>query len=155
MDASQEAPREDRGLTLEKVIGGLVIIGLGLSAIVGSLSYPLGTMRSIGPGYFPLGLGILIVLLGLAFLWEARLTARFAGPVALRGLIAVAAAMAAFGLLIERAGAFAAVVALVGIAGLAEPHYRIVPTAVVAAGLCVFLAVVAWLAGPALSIRLI
>jgi hypothetical protein len=44
--------------------GGLCA-GLGLATAAGAWRYPLGTMRDIGPGLYPLALGLLLAGVGL------------------------------------------------------------------------------------------
>lgn len=43
---------------------GLLFVAIGAATIIGASDYPLGTIRSIGPGYFPIMLGIALALLG-------------------------------------------------------------------------------------------
>jgi hypothetical protein len=44
---------------------GALMVLLGLIAAHDGTRYPIGTLRQMGPGYFPLALGVLLVLLGL------------------------------------------------------------------------------------------
>ena len=44
--------------------GGLMVL-IGLGTALGSLQYGTGTLARMGPGYFPLLLGMLLALLGL------------------------------------------------------------------------------------------
>jgi len=50
------------------LIAGVLVIVVGLYVAVESSSYSLGTARSMGPGYFPLGLGIVLIFLGVCIL---------------------------------------------------------------------------------------
>jgi hypothetical protein len=43
---------------------GLLLMGVGIAFALGSRKYTIGTADNMGPGYFPLMLGILLVLLG-------------------------------------------------------------------------------------------
>jgi hypothetical protein len=43
---------------------GVMFAGIGLAAIVIGSSYPVGTAARMGPGYFPRGLGIILISLG-------------------------------------------------------------------------------------------
>jgi hypothetical protein len=47
---------------------GLMFMGVGIAFALGSRRYVIGTAGNMGPGYFPLMLGILLVLLGGAIL---------------------------------------------------------------------------------------
>lgn len=52
------------------VAGGLFAL-IGIATSLSSLGYALGTMRRMGPGYFPLLLGILLALLGATLMVQA------------------------------------------------------------------------------------
>jgi len=43
---------------------GLMFAGFGLAAIAIGSSYPVGSAARMGPGYFPRGLGIILITLG-------------------------------------------------------------------------------------------
>lgn len=45
--------------------GGALLVITGLSASYAAVSYRIGTLSAMGPGYFPFALGILIALTGL------------------------------------------------------------------------------------------
>lgn len=45
--------------------GGALMVLLGLIAAHDGTRYPLGTLRHMGPGYFPIVLGILLIILGI------------------------------------------------------------------------------------------
>ena len=44
---------------------GLLLIAVGTLAVAIAHDYPLGTARRMGPGYFPIVLGALLVLFGI------------------------------------------------------------------------------------------
>ena len=44
--------------------GGLLVF-IGMATVLASLNYKLGTLARMGPGYFPLILGIILMILGL------------------------------------------------------------------------------------------
>ena len=46
------------------VAAGLLFVAIGAATIIGASDYPRGTIRSIGPGYFPIMLGIVLALPG-------------------------------------------------------------------------------------------
>jgi hypothetical protein len=50
---------------------GLMFMGVGVAFAWGSLSYSVGTGARMGPGYFPLMLGILLAILGGAIAFKA------------------------------------------------------------------------------------
>ena len=47
---------------------GIVFLVVGLAFAVGATEYRMGTSARPGPGYFPLGLGVLLALVGLVVL---------------------------------------------------------------------------------------
>ncbi|MCC5989654.1 MAG: tripartite tricarboxylate transporter TctB family protein [Pararhodobacter sp.] len=108
------------------VAGGLLATALGVFAMWEGSGYAIGSIRRMGPGWFPLALGVLLVALGLALaLWGLTRHAARAEPgpesesADWRALAAITAGLAAFAALIERAGLVPAVFALVALASLA------------------------------------
>lgn len=55
----------------DEVIGGTLIFLFGAATAYLSLRMPIGTFRSAGPGLFPLGLGILLMVLSIILLIKA------------------------------------------------------------------------------------
>lgn len=79
---------------------GLIFLACGAGFAIAAIAYPLGEGAQPGSGYFPLLLGLLLVLLGCIVLFKA-LTIETEdgapiGPVAWRPLLAVIAAIVAF-----------------------------------------------------------
>jgi len=50
--------------------GGLIIL-IGLGAVVHSRSYPVDSLMRMGPGFFPLALGILMIVIGILIVGSA------------------------------------------------------------------------------------
>lgn len=121
------------GLKLSDLIGGILTAAIGALTIWEALSYPLGTLGRMGPGYFPILLGALLIGLGAAIPIEGRRRdIDQAGPPAVRPILPVLAGVGVFGLLVEWAGMVPAVFALVLICSLAEPRLKPVQTLIVA-----------------------
>ena len=59
---------------------GLMLIAVGALAVVLARDYPLGTVMRMGPGYFPVALGALLVLFGIYVLARACAAARRSRP---------------------------------------------------------------------------
>lgn len=133
--------------------GTVVLVLLGVAVCLESLNYPLGSLAQVGPGAFPMALGLLLVGLGLALFWDGATEASRA-PFVWRPLIAICSAMVAFGALMELSGAIAAATALVAIAELAEPRYNPVKVVVLAAALTAFLFLVTFLLSDTLLLKL-
>lgn len=130
--------RRAAGVNLPELIGGLAVAGLGSFAVWEASGYPIGELTRMGPGYFPLVLGVILVVLGLGIVWEGRRLETERPKPRLRAVCAVSSGMLAFGLLADRAGVVPATVALVLIASLADRRPRLVTTLAVALALAAF-----------------
>ena len=114
-------------------IGGICAISIGAFAIWEGAGYTVGTARQMGPGYFPVVLGGMLVGLGLLLVLQGLLgRAEPAERSDLRALAVIVAAIAAFALLVDRAGLVPAVLALVVIGSGAAGPLRPVPVLLLA-----------------------
>jgi hypothetical protein len=107
---------------LEDVIAGFVTGGIGLFIIVEALGYRMGALRSMGPGYFPIILGTIMVVLALVMLLTAQPSRVALAPEKgqLRGVLFLTAAFGAFALAIESLGLLAAIALAVFLSALAN-----------------------------------
>ena len=119
------------------VVAGLLFAAIGLATIASASDYPLGTMRSIGPGYFPILIGIALALLGIGIAFQG-LSFRAAADattsqdqtreddsgIATRPLIMITLAVVAFGVTVRPLGLAIATVALVALSSLAGREFR-------------------------------
>jgi hypothetical protein len=120
----------------QDVLAGLLFAAIGAVTVIAALDYPFGTSRNIGPGYFPVMLGCVLVLLGGAIAFKGlALTAEPVGALAVRPLILVTAAVVAFGLLIRPTGLAVATVALVVISSLAGREFSLLRVVLLSIGL--------------------
>src|SRR6185312_5466733 len=53
-------------------IGGSLMVLLGLGVILQGTTYEIGALTRMGPGYFPVALGVILVALGLAIAVGAK-----------------------------------------------------------------------------------
>ena len=107
---------------LEDFIAGLVTGAIGIFIIGEANGYQIGSLRDMGPGYFPMLLGSLMVLLAVAMIvtaQPAKLEVSLQGG-QLRGILFLAAAFIAFALTIERAGMLISVALAVFLSSLAN-----------------------------------
>lgn len=107
------------------VLAGLLFLFFGGLALYLALDYPMGSAMRMGPGYFPVILGGLLSLLGLATL--ARGFLRKSDPprnFALVPLILVLSAVALFALTVERFGIVVSVALVVVVSSLASGQFR-------------------------------
>ena len=48
-----------------EVLSASLLLVIGIATIIGSFNYQVGTLARMGPGYFPLALGVIITFLGV------------------------------------------------------------------------------------------
>lgn len=127
----------------KKILAGIVFAGIGFTAAVLSLRLDVGTVTRLGPGGFPLLLGSILAILGLAHIVSAvrpehgehlgTLDGKASKAVLLIPLSAVV-----FAVVIGRFGLVPAIVASVFVGGLANPTVRILELAVLCIALAAF-----------------
>jgi hypothetical protein len=108
---------------------GLMFIVIGLAFAWGATYYRFGESARPGPGYFPLGLGILLAVLGTIVLFKAMTIETDGGePVgrlAWRPLLIVLGALALFAFLLPRVGMVISLPILVVTSALAGEEFHI------------------------------
>ncbi|MEJ8572021.1 tripartite tricarboxylate transporter TctB family protein [Microbaculum marinum] len=114
----------------------MCIVALGCYVIYAGTQLPVGTIRRIGPGFFPIGIGALIAVLGVVCVFD-RPSGAARDDFNLYGLAFVSLAILAFALLVGSAGLFPATAAAVLLTNVAGKE-RVSPLAVLGtiAGLC-------------------
>jgi Tripartite tricarboxylate transporter TctB family len=106
---------------------GLLLIAIGATALLIARNYPFGSSLRMGPGYFPVMLGALLIAFGLAILAAGlRGTQRIEGSWSLRALVLLPLALAAFGALMVHAGFVPAMLALIFTSALASSEFNFV-----------------------------
>jgi len=109
-------------------LSGLLFIAVGLSFAVGASAQDLGSLTRPGAGFFALGLGLVLALLGLAVWFKSMTIETERGdplePLAWRALLGVLAAVAVFGWTLPHWGLSAAVPLATGLVALAHPGAR-------------------------------
>lgn len=104
---------------------GLIFIAIALLVIWISRDYRVGTASRMGPGYFPMLLsGILIVLGAIMLVRSIRGDREQLEAVNLKPLLLILVACVLFGVLIRPAGLLAAVAVTVGVSSFANPDVR-------------------------------
>lgn len=122
-------------------LAGVIFVAVGVASLVIGRGYRLGTLLSMGPGYFPRIIGVLFTVLGLAVAIAAlRVNGDRLEPWRLRPLLLITAAILAFGFCLERFGLVAASMVMLVVACLAQQG-RKVPEAI---GLAALLTLIAW-----------
>ncbi|HET7835633.1 MAG TPA: tripartite tricarboxylate transporter TctB family protein [Variovorax sp.] len=116
---------------------GIMFAAIGAAFAVGATTYNIGDGARMGPGYFPLMLGILLALLGAAVMFQSLVVETIDGdPIgkwAWKPLFFVIAANLAFGVLlgglpsigVPAMGMIIAIYALTIISSLAGEHFKL------------------------------
>ncbi len=119
------------------VFGGLVLCLSGVLVMVQSTQYPLGRPTQMGPGFYPMLAGGLLILLGvLISLFVDEVERSDERPVIRsRTLIAVFSSLLVWAVLLESFGLIPATVALVVVAAAAYPRPNLKRVAITAVAL--------------------
>jgi hypothetical protein len=94
------------GLNAKEIAAGLLFSGIGLFfAITAWLTLPVGQTFAMGPGYFPLVLGLILTALGIAIVVTgARKPLAAFGGIAWRGIVLIIASIVFFGVAVRGLG---------------------------------------------------
>jgi hypothetical protein len=124
------------------ILGGGLLFAIGaFAAIYAWAFYPLGTVRHMGPGMFPLGLGVLLAMIGTLVVLPAlfRVGPELARP-DLRAFFFISLALIGFATTIRWLGLIPAIVLVVVIASMADNKMGPITVAILA----VLLSALAW-----------
>ena len=123
---------------------GLMFMGVGLAFAWGATTYSVGQGARMGPGYFPLYLGVLMAILGAAITFSSLVVESVGGDKvgkwAWKPLFFIILANLLFGVLlaglpslgIPAMGLIAAIYVLTFIASMAEPGWKVKNTFILA-----------------------
>jgi hypothetical protein len=104
---------------------GILFIAVGIAFMVLAYGYRIGTPARMGPGFFPIVLGGILVALGLSLSIPALIRNGEPLPrLGLRPLLTVLVAIVVFALLLQPLGFVLSAVVLVLIGGFADPELR-------------------------------
>lgn len=114
---------------------GLLLAVVAAFALIYVRTLDIGTVQQMGPGYFPLGLALILLGMGLVLIAKGVLSG---GPavetIHLKPLFFVLLSFALFGVLIERAGLICAILAQVLVAHFGSREARFVESLILGAG---------------------
>lgn len=116
-----------RARNLEDFWSGLLFAVAGAGFAIGASNYSMGSSVRPGPGYFPLGLGLLLALLGTVITAKSLIGASAPapmGPIRWRPLVIVVAAIVAFGLALPRLGMALTLPLLIIVISTASDQFR-------------------------------
>ena len=106
-------------LRSREFLAGLTCVVLGAWVVWVTSDYRFGTPRRMGPGFFPVTLGVILTALGVLIILSSLKMREAMGRLPLRPLIVLPATILAFALLLPRVGYGPAGVVTVLAAGLA------------------------------------
>ena len=122
---------------------GLVFIGAGLFFAVQSRGLEMGTAFRMGPGYFPLALALVLIVLGLIVVVQAtRVAGEPLGPIAWRGMAFILPAPVFFGLTVRGLGFVPSIFLTCLIAAFASTRMKPLAAIILSAGVTLFSVVV-------------
>lgn len=134
--ATHRPTSRSKGTTMKINVGESItagaIIAFGAAVAYFGSSYPVGTLGQMGPGYFPVALGVITALIGLATLLEVLKSDATPPEVPWRSAMLVFAGIVAWALTAERFGLVIASFAVVTLTAIARPPVNIVVTLVTA-----------------------
>jgi len=109
---------------MQDIVGGLAITALGIFAAIYAQKYEFGDLNRMGPGYFPVALGVVLALLGLLIAIPAFM--RQGDPIEVRWktFALVLGSIAAFALTLKVLGLILATALAVMISSLADNETR-------------------------------
>jgi Tripartite tricarboxylate transporter TctB family len=128
--------------------GGALMFLIGVVAIVVGRTYPVGTLGRMGPGFFPVALGVILALAGLAIATSARFAEHKAAKKALppewRGWICICLSIVAFVVLGKYGGLVPATFAIVFISAMADRQNTIKSAIILALAIVAICIAVFW-----------
>jgi hypothetical protein len=117
---------------------GLLFVVVGLGAIGMASDYAIGTSLHMGPGYFPIALGTLLVAVGVASVARALVVgSEGTERIAVKPLLVIGAAVVVFACGIDRIGLVPTVFVSAFLACMAGSKPRIPQAALIAAVLSI------------------
>jgi hypothetical protein len=132
-------------LTIDPANGlcAALFVAFGVFFMAQSFGLEIGTAYRMGPGYFPLLLSGVLILLGLVILIEAiRFDSEPIGPIAWRGMLFILPAPVFFGLTVRGLGFVPSLFVTALIAAFASHRMRPTFALLLAAGLTLFATIV-------------
>jgi hypothetical protein len=131
--------------------GGLMLL-FGLGAIYEGMSYRIGSLVRMGPGFFPVALGVILALIGVAIMLGARADASAVAEKEenlrpeWRGWICISLGIMAFVLIGQYGGLVPATFAVVFISALGDRQNTIKSALILSLVMCVVCVAVFWYA---------
>lgn len=131
-------------ITDKSLLSGVLFFAIGAGFWIAAQDYAFGTLRRMGPGFFPSYLGAILAIIGLLMIGQALIRKRHEAIPALyvRPLFFLTAGILAFAVLIDRAGLIAACLAAVLLSSRASRDARLLESLIVAVVMTAFSVIV-------------
>lgn len=129
------------------VLGGALMLVLGLATAMQAASYDIGSLRRMGPGFFPLSLGVILAIVGMLIIITAKRSDSAAGAERApewRGWFCICAGVAAFVVIGQYGGLIPATFAIVFISAQGDRQNTLIGSALLAAVMTAICVVVFW-----------
>ena len=141
--------------SLKDLLAGLAFIAFGLAFGYASLGYQIGTALRMGPGYFPLFLSAILVLLGVVIVALGFFETEESpiSPTPWRGLVLLISALFIFGFTVRGLGLVPSLMIAVFMSAFASRHTGLLGATVLTVGLTL-LCVLIFVYGLGLPLRL-
>lgn len=123
---------------------GGIFVGFGAYFALEAMTYDFGTPLRMGPGFMPVVLGAILVLLGVAVIFKgfAKPKDEVPPPVPWRGIVLVLGTIVFFAATIRGLGFIPVVLVTAFASAMASRNNNWLSAAIIAAGLCVFCLVI-------------
>jgi Tripartite tricarboxylate transporter TctB family len=104
---------------------GLMLVAIGATTMALGRDYPFGSALRMGPGYFPMVLGALLILFGLSIMATGlRRAAPIEGSWSPRALVILPLSLVLFGVLMDHGGFVPAMLVLIFGSATASTEFR-------------------------------
>ncbi len=121
----------------QDIWGGALVIAFGVFfATYAYMNLNLGSLRRMGAGAFPFGVGVVLVVLGLLILLPALAKPGPKVELSVRTPVIILAAVCAFALVTPLLGVFPAIFATVFISALADKRVTLLLSTLISVSLC-------------------
>lgn len=126
------------------VLAGALFIAIGLLSVVLSFGWRVGTGAQMGPGYFPLVLGSVLMLLGASIAGRAYMASSSTElpSMDMKAALPIICPIVIFAAVLSTAGLVVSIIGLVILTRLADRTMRLVETLALAAFLAALVTVV-------------
>ncbi len=137
-----------RQMNLKDSLGGGLMLAIGIGTCLQASRYDLGSLRQMGPGFFPMSLGAILAVTGSLILISGLRTApelpRIKWQPQWRGWLCICASLVAFVIIGKYLGLLPATFATVFIAAFGDRKNTLLAAIILAAAMTLVCLIVFW-----------